>query len=200
MAEAQFKCPETQPTPARAEGGRGNGAASLPRDPSRTRTHAAPAPAAVPVGLAHRERLAARRAREARRSRARTPARGTTCASPEGGFPRAHAPTATRRAQLPPREQKWKERAEAPLGGKLAGWPTQRPCPCVQTRHGGPGAGAMLGCGPPYPPFPPALSTRPRLGQDLLGSKGSRDRCFSHLGKTATLFLEHLSGRQPLWP
>lgn len=41
MAEAQFKCPETQPTPARAEGGRGNGAAALPRGPARARTHAA---------------------------------------------------------------------------------------------------------------------------------------------------------------
>lgn len=41
MAEAQFKCPETQPTPARAEEGRGNGAAPLPRGPARARTHAA---------------------------------------------------------------------------------------------------------------------------------------------------------------
>ena len=43
MAEAQFKCPETQPTPARAEGGRGNGAAPLPRGPTRARTQAAQA-------------------------------------------------------------------------------------------------------------------------------------------------------------
>lgn len=41
MAEAQFKCPETQPTPARAEQGRGNGAAPLPRGLARTRTYAA---------------------------------------------------------------------------------------------------------------------------------------------------------------
>ena len=45
--------------------------------------------------------------------------------------------------------------AEVPLGGKLAGWPTQRPCPRVQTRHAGPGRAPCWGAGRPIPlPLP----------------------------------------------
>lgn len=98
MAEAQFKCPETQPTPARAEQGRGNGAAPLPRGLARTRTYAA--------GLGGLTRRPERRKRPAVwQARARTPARGDTCANPEGGFPCAHALTARRRALL--QSQSW---------------------------------------------------------------------------------------------
>lgn len=92
---------------------------------ARARAHTHTAQLWRPHPSSRRERLPEPRTREARRSRARTSGCRATCASLEGGFPRAHALTATRRALLPPREQSWEERAEAPLGGKLAGWPTQ---------------------------------------------------------------------------
>lgn len=134
------------------------------------RAHAhRPAPAAAPVGLARRERLGARWAREAGRSRARTPARGATCASPEGGFPRAHAPTATRRALLPPREQDGEERAAVPLGGKVAGWPTQSPCLPPNTAQRAPASATSRGSRPTRCPFP-----RPGLGQDCRGVREAK--------------------------
>lgn len=134
MAEAQFKCPETQPTPARAERGRGNGAALLPRGPTRARTQAAQASAASPVGLARKgEALGAQGEGGNAVARTQGGPRGHV-RQPGGGFARAHARTATRRALLPPREQNWEERPRPPWAGNSWGGPHKGPAPAY--KHG----------------------------------------------------------------
>ena len=188
MAEAQFKCPETQPTPARAEGGRGNGAAPLPRGPTRARTQAAQARRPHPSAWSVREGLSAHRAREATRSRARTPAHEAMCASPGAGS-RARMRKRRRGAPCCHRGNRTGRRGRGPLGRETRGVAHTKALPPRTNTERRPGAGAMLGCGSPHPPSPPAPSRRPRISLELTRSR-----------KPVPFSSGHLSGQQLLWP
>lgn len=119
MAEAQFKCPETQPTPARAEGGRSNGASPLPRGLARARTP----PAWRPHPLASRAGRGWLRGRQGRSAHARLPrgrAPARACANVKEALPAAASVTELGGAGL----------AVASCAGNAGERPTQSPWSC----------------------------------------------------------------------